>query len=89
MRDFRARAVVVGLVLGFPFLVAASGRREVSLPAVVAVETVLAVGLTIAARERGRLLSERAPSTSARGTYVGPRTPLAHLRAARRVAAGR
>jgi glucose dehydrogenase len=64
MRDRRSRAALVGLVLVFPVLMvgmspAKTSVREAVLP-VLATEAILVVGLTGVARERGRLLAERA-----------------------------
>jgi len=63
MRDLRARAVVVGLILTFPALMVAlnprvNSSRAAALP-LLAVETILVGGLAMAFRERGRLLAER------------------------------
>ena len=63
MRDRRARVAVVGLLLAFPAMMLGmspgkASAREAALP-VLAAEAILVLGLSGAARERGRLLAER------------------------------
>ena len=87
MRDRRVRVVFLGLILSFPLLMAAASPR-VSLDSqfcltILGVEAVLAGGLANVARERRRLLSERA--TAADRGWVSSNAP--HVRAARRAPA--
>jgi hypothetical protein len=64
MRDRRARVAIVGLMLTLPVLMTWSSPRTTSVRAavlpVLATEAILIAGLAGVARERERLLAERA-----------------------------
>jgi hypothetical protein len=87
MRDRRrrVRVVFVGLILAFPVLMMLAGRRtststvRAAVLPVVAVEAVLIIGLAVVARERRRLLAERA---GAAARPEGPVAPAGRVRPA-------
>jgi hypothetical protein len=76
MRDRRVRTVFVGLIFLFPLLMAVSGPRQSLNPRagllVLGVETVLAVGLLAAARERKLLQAQRASVARNRPHVLSP-----------------
>jgi hypothetical protein len=63
MRNPRARAALIGLVLALPVLMVMAGPRGkkawAAVPTVAGVELILIGGLLVASRERQRLLAER------------------------------
>ncbi len=84
MRDRRVRVAFVGLILAFPMLMVlanprATTARQAALPLFL-IESVLAVGLTTAARERPRLLAGRQalPAQALRTPSATPRATTRH-----------
>ena len=80
MRDRRTQLVFLGFILGFPLLMTAASPEPPaagSLRSLLVTEAMVVVGLGIAFRERGRLLSAR--------TNPAPRPIPTYSRAARRV----